>query len=211
MSTLIVIVFFLLAVPLESPASQTAQANLIDANGNKTGKATLTETPAGVVIRLDLKDFPSGTHAFHIHEVGTCDPPSFASAGGHFNPFGRAHGFVGPKGRHAGDLPNIHVPEPGALTVEALAGEATLSSGDERLMDGNGSALMIHAGADVLPAGSLKERRVLGGNGPIESRPPAPIGNRQMSQTTGKASIEEPPSTRQLLPRVCRGRDNHST
>jgi Cu-Zn family superoxide dismutase len=57
----------------------------------------------------ELTGLPAGPHGFHIHTVGACEPP-FQSAGGHFNPDDRQHGIENPKGKHAGDLPNIHVP-----------------------------------------------------------------------------------------------------
>ena len=90
--------------------------------------------------------------------MGKCDPPKFESAGGHFNPEGRKHGYYNQAGPHAGDLPNLHVPDTGRLTVETLAREVTLSGdrakGDllaavkSDLLAGNGTALVVHAGVD---------------------------------------------------------------
>src|SRR3954452_14814779 len=68
-----------------SPAlPQSAKAALKDAGGQDVGTAEVTQTPAGVLIKLTLKSLPPGDHAFHIHAVGKCEPP-FDSAGGHFN------------------------------------------------------------------------------------------------------------------------------
>ena len=44
--------------------------------------------------------------------------PPFDSAGGHFNPDGKKHGLMAPEGHHAGDMPNLHIPQSGELVVE---------------------------------------------------------------------------------------------
>src|SRR5688572_24371848 len=67
---------------------------LKDKDGKEVGRATLTDTPNGVLILLDLSTAPAGTQAFHIHETGKCEPPDFKSAGGHFNPDGTEHGIM---------------------------------------------------------------------------------------------------------------------
>src|SRR5215211_4295660 len=71
---------------LPSANAPGAKATLKDAQGKTLGEATLRESPAGVLVKLDLQGVPPGTHAFHIHTVGKCDAPEFTSAGGHFNP-----------------------------------------------------------------------------------------------------------------------------
>src|SRR5262245_22416861 len=107
----------LLALATPSAAAQTAKATLKSAEGKEVGSAALTQTPAGVLIRLTVKGLPAGERAFHIHGVGKCEPP-FTSAGGHFNPGGKKHGIMAAEGHHAGDLPNLHVPASGELVVE---------------------------------------------------------------------------------------------
>ena len=107
---------------------------LKNSEAKAVGEAKLLQTPHGVLIRLELSNFAPGTHAFHIHEIGKCDPPAFTSAGGHFNPFSKKHGILNPEGAHAGDLPNIHVPKNGTLTVEVLAPQVSLEEGDNKLL-----------------------------------------------------------------------------
>ena len=144
--------------------AEEAHADLKNADGQRVGTATLQETPHGVLVTLDLTGVPSGTHAFHIHEVGKCEPP-FATAGGHFNPGAQQHGMMNPAGMHAGDFPNIEVPASGTLKVQVLARNVTLGEGKNSLFDADGSALMIHAGPDDYktdPAGNAGARIACG-------------------------------------------------
>ena len=156
----------LAAMALAAPAAAAdkAIAVLKDAQGTEVGTATLTTTPSGVLISLDLTALPPGDHAFHIHAVGKCEPPNFKSAGPHFNPDNTKHGLMNPEGPHAGDMPNLHVPQDGKLKVEVLNPTVTLSA-ESALLDDDGSALVIHAGADDYktdPAGNAGDRIACG-------------------------------------------------
>jgi superoxide dismutase, Cu-Zn family len=149
---------------LAQAAPMTAHADLKNAGGETIGRATLTDGPAGVLIHVELTGAPPGAHAFHIHAVGQCAPP-FTSAGGHFNPAGHQHGFMNAQGRHAGDLPNIWVPADGHLTFDAFADGVTLKAGADSLFDADGSALVMHGGADDYasdPAGAAGPRVACG-------------------------------------------------
>jgi superoxide dismutase, Cu-Zn family len=142
----------------------TAHADLTNATGQTIGRATLTDGPNGVLVHVELTSAPAGVHAFHIHAVGQCAPP-FTSAGGHFNPAHHQHGFMNPQGRHAGDLPNITVPADGRLTFDAFADGVTLKAGETSLFDADGSALVMHGGADDYasdPAGNAGPRIACG-------------------------------------------------
>ena len=133
---------------LASPAvAQSAKAQLKDQKGAEVGTVDLTQTPAGVMLRLSLKGLPGGERAFHIHAAGRCEPP-FTTAGGHFNPAGQKHGLlVGPG--HAGDMPNLHIPDNGVLVVEILNAAVTLEKGKPNsLFQSDGTSIVIHAGKD---------------------------------------------------------------
>lgn len=126
----------------------TASATLKGPEGADLGTVTLTQTPSGVLVRAELRGLPEGAHGFHVHETGSCEAPGFDSAGGHFAGGGGSHGFMVEGGPHAGDMPNITVAGEN-LTVEVFNPRVTLQEGGEGyLLDDDGSAIVIHAGAD---------------------------------------------------------------
>lgn len=149
---------------LPASAENLANAQLKDASGKAVGDVDLVQTKDGVLIKLQLKGIPAGEHAFHIHAVGKCEAP-FNSAGPHFNPTNRKHGMMSGEG-HAGDMPNLHVPQSGELSVEVLNTAVTLDRGKPNsLFDADGSSLIIHAKADDYktdPAGNSGDRIVCG-------------------------------------------------
>ena len=92
--------------------------------------------------------------------MGRCEAP-FESAGGHFNPAGKKHGKDNPGGAHAGDLPNITVPESGRASVEVTVKGVSLDGGKGGLLDADGAALVVHEGRDDYrsdPAGNAGKR-----------------------------------------------------
>lgn len=150
--------------PAPVPADLRARAEMKDAQGRALGVVTLTQTPHGVLLSGDLNGLPAGVHALHIHDVGRCDPP-FTSAGGHFNPTQRVHGFRVAAGHHAGDLPNFSAPASGSVRVDFLTDRVTVGTGPTSLMDADGSSLVVHSGSDDYatdPAGSAGDRIACG-------------------------------------------------
>ncbi len=142
-------------------AADQARAAMANANGESVGEVVLSQTPHGTLLHAKLTGLPPGAHAFHVHTVGKCEPP-FKSAGGHFNPDGVKHGILAEDGVHAGDMPNIHVPESGALEIEVLN---TLLTLDASLFDDDGAAIVIHDGPDDYrtdPAGAAGPRIACG-------------------------------------------------
>lgn len=121
-----------------------AVATLAAADGAARGKAMLSDTAKGLMVHVMAEGLPAGVHGLHLHMVGKCDGPDFASAGAHWNPAGKKHGHDNPEGAHSGDLPNITIGANGKGMAHAIVAGATLAD----LMDADGAALVIHAGPD---------------------------------------------------------------
>ncbi len=144
--------------------AQTATAAFVDAQGQPNGEAELTQTAEGVLIRIEVSGLPAGEWvAFHVHETGSCDHATgHESAGGHFNPTSKEHGFLAAAGPHAGDMPNQHVAEDGVLRAQVFNSFVRLGEGDADIV---GRALMIHARADdyeTQPSGDAGDRLACG-------------------------------------------------
>ncbi len=119
------------------------KAELLDGTATAKGRATLRTSNDKLYLTLDVKGLPPGVHGVHIHTIGQCVGPDFASAGGHWNPSNHQHGKDNPVGAHAGDLPNIIVGKNGRSRLKIWF------DGDLRaLMDQDGAALVIHANPD---------------------------------------------------------------
>ncbi len=137
-----------IVVPTFAAKCTCPPIQMINSKGEDIGNIVLQETPNGVLVSADLHGLPSGWHAFHIHQTGVCTTPDFKSAGGHFNPAGSHHGFLAENGPHAGDLPNVYVDESGTLKIQFLAESVTITEGPHSLLDADGSAIVMHEGAD---------------------------------------------------------------
>jgi len=141
---------FLTAILLSSQIHAAAPKTVTLKNDkNETvGTATLTPMAKGVKIAVDVTKLPPGEKAMHIHETGTCTAPKFDSAGGHYAPGNKGHGFDAAEGFHAGDMPNIHVGADGKAKVEVINTNVTLDKGTSSLMKTGGTALVIHEKGD---------------------------------------------------------------
>jgi Cu-Zn family superoxide dismutase len=131
-----------------TPTESTAHAQLRNAAGHTVGSATFTQVGKGIRVVLEVQGLPPGVKAVHVHAVGRCDPPDFATAGSHFNPQGRQHGAKNPEGPHAGDLPNVSVGADGRGRLESTTELLTLQRSPNSLFDANGSAVVVHAAPD---------------------------------------------------------------
>jgi superoxide dismutase, Cu-Zn family len=95
-----------------------------------------------------------------------CEPPSFVSAGPHFNPSNMHYGImVGPG--HAGDMPNLHIPPIGSLEVELVNAAITIDTDEPNSVFHPGvTAVVIHSGKDDYVADPA-------GNAPVTGLPAA--------------------------------------
>jgi Cu-Zn family superoxide dismutase len=163
--TLVMLLVLTAGAALAAPKGDSARAQLRNAEGRAVGTATLKQVKSGVQISLSVSNLPAGTHAFHIHAVGKCEPPDFKTAGGHFNPEGKKHGLKNPEGPHAGDMPNIIVGANGKGKAKVVNTRVTLGEGANSLFHEGGTALVIHEKADddmTDPAGNAGNRTACG-------------------------------------------------
>lgn len=149
-----------LAAGQASAASVGAQVK--DRDGNDLGTVEVHDTPSGMaIVRLNLKGLPPGSHAIHLHETGDCSAADFTSAGGHIAG-DRQHGALNADGPHPGDMPNLTVPDSGDVMAD---GFLPFMSVGELLLDGDGSAFVVHDGIDDYqsqPAGDAGDRIACG-------------------------------------------------
>jgi len=146
-------------------AAKKAKADLLDAKGTSVGTAILSDKPNGVQLDLKVSGLLPGIHGFHIHAVGRCEGPDFKSAGPHFNPEGKQHGWDNPQGHHLGDLQNLNVGPDGSASVRVLVPGVSLGEGPKSLFHEGGTSLVIHEKPDdgkTDPAGNAGARIACG-------------------------------------------------
>lgn len=152
------------ATAYESAAEQVGSASITDRDGNSVGTARLYSLAGEVTISVSLEGVPAGTHGVHLHMTGDCSAADFTSAGGHLNPGGMQHGTQNPRGAHLGDLPNTQVSADGTGTMSTIL-RGTSETVLAQIFDADGTALVVHAGADDYrsdPAGDAGNRIACG-------------------------------------------------
>jgi superoxide dismutase, Cu-Zn family len=157
------LVAFILTIVL--PSTAKVKVDLKDAQGKDVGYVVILEKGSGVILTLNLHDLPSGEHAIHFHQNPKCEPPDFKSAGPHFNPENKKHGFDNPEGHHAGDMHNFTVDANGKATATVDDPEVRLGEGPNSLFSNGGTAIIIHAKADDYktdPSGNSGDRIACG-------------------------------------------------
>lgn len=144
-----------------------ANAVLRNRQGQDIGTVEFRQEGNAVVMVVNARNLEGGERAIHIHGAGVCEAPTFETAGAHFNPESRSHGFDHPEGPHAGDLRNLVIDPDDGIAHETFRLETvTLRPGQPNsLVDGAGTTVVIHAGADDYvsqPAGDSGDRIACG-------------------------------------------------
>jgi superoxide dismutase, Cu-Zn family len=144
--------------------SEVSLAKLARADGSDAGVATLSQRTDGLWLSVAAIKLAPGSYGIHLHAVGKCEGPDFASAGAHWNPGAKQHGFDNPMGAHAGDLRNLVVNAEGIGAFDAKLA-ATPFSGEGGALDSDGLAIVIHEKSDDYstdPSGNSGKRIICG-------------------------------------------------
>ena len=132
----------LLAQGAESTSKRAASATLVNAAGERVGSVRFERRGKSRALRVSvsMRKLSPGFHGFHIHTVGTCEAPTFMSAGPHLNPVAASHAD------HAGDMPALLVTSGGKAEARFTTDRFSIA----QLRDADGSAVMVHALPDNL-------------------------------------------------------------
>ena len=146
------------------PQGPRAVAKLEATKGNSVwGSVSFVESGSVVLVRADVRSLrPGGEFGFHVHEKGDCSSGDGMSAGGHFNPAGKAHAHFKNTERHAGDLPSLRADAEGNATYAFETTLLTVRPGATSVV---GRAIVIHANPDDYasqPAGNAGARIACG-------------------------------------------------
>jgi Cu-Zn family superoxide dismutase len=130
-----------------APTAPSALAQLLATKGNTvTGMVQFTQKGGIVLVTGEVSGLaPNTEHGFHVHEKGDCSSGDGVSAGGHFNPNGKAHGSHDLGEHHAGDLPSLKADAGGTARFSFESSTISVGSG---LTDIAGRGLIVHRDPD---------------------------------------------------------------
>jgi Cu-Zn family superoxide dismutase len=113
-----------------------ARATLVDATGRPVGAVRFERLGRSRALRVTVRvhGLSPGFHGFHVHTTGTCEGPTFMTAGPHLNPANASHPG------HAGDMPGLLVGSDGRAEARFTTDRFSLA----QLRDADGSAVMVH-------------------------------------------------------------------
>ena len=126
--------------------------------------ATLSESGDELWLDVTTTNFVPGQYGIHLHAVGKCEGPDFTSAGAHWNPNQKQHGFDNPMGTHVGDIRNLDVNAKGLAVIHTKI-EGGSFDGALGAMDADGIAIILHEKADDYktdPSGNSGKRILCG-------------------------------------------------
>jgi Cu-Zn family superoxide dismutase len=131
-------------------APSPVQVTLVSAAGSAvSGVLTVSNEGDSVSILGEITGLAPGKEfGFHVHEVGDCSLPAFASAGEHFNPTMDPHGGPQSKARHLGDLPNAKADNNGRALIDVTVKGPTLVDKDGAPTAIRGRSVVVHAQRD---------------------------------------------------------------
>ena len=144
---------------METKTSSLA-AVLVPTKGNEARGVVTFEPLENDQVRVTARVSglkPDSKHAIHIHEFGDVSSEDGTSAGGHFNPAGKAHGLPDADERHAGDFGNLEADADGNANLVLTLKNLSLMDGDHAII---GRAVIVHAGEDkgTQPTGDAGDR-----------------------------------------------------
>jgi Cu-Zn family superoxide dismutase len=142
----------------------SASAQLMATRDNAvTGQVQFTQRGDKVVVTGEIRGLkPDTEHGFHVHEKGDCSSGDGLSAGGHFNPDGKAHGAHDQGEHHAGDLPSLKADANGTVRFSFESSAISVGSGRTDVL---GRGLIVHRDPDdykTQPTGNSGPRLACG-------------------------------------------------
>lgn len=128
---------------------------IIDRTAKKIGTVNGKPSDQGLIVAFEVGGLSPGQHGIHLHAVGRCDAPDFASSGPHWNASGHKHGTDNPLGPHDGDWDNLDI------GADGHGGSNRLIPRWHGKIPESGLSMIIHANKDdevTDPSGNSGER-----------------------------------------------------